>query len=235
GYLLPFYPHISGRIAAALGSRQKHMRYTTSNKVSITVDFKSMKRINMDTKKESDIVIEIPCQHAINQIEVAFGHRQLLSTLVEDLCGVNFMRSVINKKTSPYKIESVVKNEHAARGSMLFSRFVDAVEKKTIEIPDLLGEIVDLVLKRGRFVGKSRIQYGFHGTPPRNLSFICEKGMNPNLRRSRALDYFGLNASTNMPYCAKEGPLPSESLKLLVFLLLLPNTGRLSPQEIMLQ
>ncbi|KAH9312189.1 hypothetical protein KI387_027224 [Taxus chinensis] len=159
----------------------------------------------------------------------------MLSTLVEDLCGVNFMRSVIDKKTSPYKIESVVKNEHAARGSMLFSHFVDALEKKTIEIPDLLGEIVDLVLKRGEFVGKSRIQYGFHGTPPRNLSFICEKGMDPNLRRSgRALDYFGVNASTSMPYCAKEGPLPSESPKLLVFLLLLPDTGRLSTQEIML-
>ncbi|KAH9289104.1 hypothetical protein KI387_033221, partial [Taxus chinensis] len=77
----------------------------------------------------------------------------MLSTLVEDLCGVNFMRSVIDKKTSPYKIESVVKNEHATRGSMLFSRFVDAVEKKTIEIHDLLGEIIDLVLKCGRFVG----------------------------------------------------------------------------------
>ncbi|KAH9312191.1 hypothetical protein KI387_027226, partial [Taxus chinensis] len=62
----------------------------------------------------------------------------MLSSLVEDLCKPDFFRSIIEKKASPYKIESVEKNEHTARGGKLFSSFLDALEKKTNEIPGLL-------------------------------------------------------------------------------------------------
>ncbi|GLJ48845.1 hypothetical protein SUGI_1030180 [Cryptomeria japonica] len=223
GQLKPFSLRTAASIAAALAKSKTRLCFRRRKKESFRVDLKMMKRVHMGSGKESDIVVEICSKLAVEKIEGKFGRRELLSTLLEDLCSVDFIRSRVVERASPHKISSISINPHAGRGSKLYSRFLDALENKANEIPGLLGEIVELVLQCRCFDGDSSIQYVFHGTPHENLSSICERGMDPSLRKSRG-DYFGVNADISLRYCIKTDILKRpDKLSLLVFLLLLPG------------
>ncbi|GLJ48847.1 hypothetical protein SUGI_1030210 [Cryptomeria japonica] len=231
GQLKPFSPRTAACIVSALARSKQRLRFRRKKKESFRVDLKRMKRVHMDSAKESDIVFEICSKLAVEKIEGNFGRRELLSTLLEDLCSVDFFRSRVVERASPHKISSITINPHARGGTELYSRFLDALEKEANEIPGLLGEIVELVLQCRGFEEDGSIQYVFHGTPQENLSSICEKGMDPSLRKYGA-DYFGVNAQTSLKYSVKKDLLVPgnfkwpDRLSLLVFLLLLPGPTR---------
>ncbi|GLJ48846.1 hypothetical protein SUGI_1030200 [Cryptomeria japonica] len=235
GHLKPFSPGTAAFIVCGLARNKTRLRFTRRKKLSFTVDLKRMKRIQMGSGKESDIVVEICSKLSVEKIEGKFGRRELLFTLLEELCSVDFFRSRVVERASPHKISSIRRNPHARGGTELYSRFLDALEKKANEVPGLLGEIVELVLQCRGFDENSSIQYVFHGTPPENLSSICEKGMDPSLRKYSG-DYFGMNAQTSLYYCVKKDFfLPvfekfrwPDRLSLLVFLLVLPDPAQLT-------
>lgn len=121
----------------------------------------------------------------------------------EDFDVVDDYRATIHevlKEKAPFlKIESVVENEHAKRGTPLHDRFMNAwisVEDSTVELL-------------------------FHGTPEHNIENICRQGLDPGKRHGQAHgpgEYFAVDASMSVGYCRG-------GRKLLVVAVIMDRTG----------
>eukprot|EP01018_Ginkgo_biloba_P007161 Gb_18296 [translate_table: standard] len=224
GEMQPYSVQISKKILQAV--EDEEARKYERGHPSFTVSSREFKVSGPITGKEIGSLVEMPLHFAAKKLEVAFGQRQMLSSLIEELCKEDCFGDILNSRAYPQRILSKALNPYALRGSKLFELFLDALQKEMEKSSNLIGEILQIISKQ-KIDTRDVIQYVFHGTPSANLASILQNGMDPSRRRNHAnADFFGMKASISTRYCRQPSKrLEPQVYTLLVFLVLLPGSN----------